>query len=194
MQQFALRAPVPAVPQAAARIRARARPLPASTQPASRRSLRPPVAARFRVSCAAAEAVPPPVSLRVVFSLRCSVEFGAKLHVVGSHDALGNCDVAQALPLTWSAGDIWSATAELPEHFVVRYKARVAAARKLRAQSALAVAQAAPPAHAPNRRSSSSSAQMAPCSGSRARTAQPSPAGAQRGSARTLLCRSTSFA
>ena len=145
MQQFALRALAPAVPQAAPRVRARARPLPAaSTQPAFRRSSRP-AATRFRVSCAAAESsLPPPVSLRVVFSLRCSVEFGASVLLVGSHEALGNWDVAQALPLTWSAGDIWTCTAELPEHFVVRYKARVADGRKLRARARCGCARRTP--------------------------------------------------
>ena len=141
MQQFALRAPAPAVLHAATRIRARARPLPAaSTQPTSRRSLRPHAATRFRVSCAASESaasLPPPVSLRVVFSLRCRVEFGATLKVSGSHDALGSWDVAQALPLSWSEGDIWSCTAELPEHFVVRYKARAGGGAQTQGSRAL---------------------------------------------------------
>lgn len=80
----------------------------------------------------------------MVFSLRCSVEFGATLKVVGSHDALGEWDVARALPMTWAAGDVWTVTAELPEHFVVRYKVRPLLATQTQGSAASLAAHACP--------------------------------------------------
>jgi hypothetical protein len=148
--QFALqRQAAPALPHAAVgRGLHRRRPLP--QRPAN--NLRPgpgrPLLARATprgARCAASDgspAPPAPVALRVVFSLRCSVEFGATLKVVGSHDALGEWDVARALPMTWSEGDVWTVTAELPEHFVVRYK--VGAQRRTETQGSCAPFPCAP--------------------------------------------------
>jgi hypothetical protein len=135
-----------------------------------------------------------------VFSLRVRVNFGDVVKVVGSHTALGNWDVSQAVAMTWSAGDVWKASAELPEHFVVRYKARRgASASQTRAACRVAsprcalAARSAPrvsrsrehlpnPAAAPHARSSSSTARTARCSGSRARTAPHWPAAPPRAS------------
>jgi|APGre2960657444_1045066.scaffolds.fasta_scaffold00110_6 hypothetical protein len=66
--------------------------------------------------------------LRVGFSLRARVGFGDTVKLTGSHAALGEWDVARAVPLAWAqdgdGADVWTAVVELPEHFVVRYKVR----------------------------------------------------------------------
>ncbi len=66
--------------------------------------------------------------MRVGFSLRARVGFGDTIKLTGSHASLGEWDVARAVPLTWAqdadGADVWLGVVELPEHFVVRYKAR----------------------------------------------------------------------
>ena len=79
----------------------------------------------------AVQAQPPAVEaslLRVGFSVRVRVGWGDQVLLTGSHSSLGEWDVAKAVPLSWSTdadgSDVWSTTCELPEHFVVRFKAR----------------------------------------------------------------------
>jgi hypothetical protein len=185
---------------------------PARAHPACRRT----ACTVFSSSAAAATAdVSDPVTLRVAFSLRVRVAFGDVVKVVGSHPSLGEWDVSRAVAMHWSAGDVWKGTAELPEHFVVRYKARGAAAaqrsggrcsapaRACGAQRAPATPAACAPPDAPGAarpralhhvRSSSSSARTARCSGSRAKTAQRWRAAPLRASLPTPPCRWTSSA
>ena len=66
--------------------------------------------------------------VRVGFSVRVRVAFGDTLLVVGSSPGLGEWDIANALELRWSqdadGADLWTGTAALPEHWVLRYKVR----------------------------------------------------------------------
>lgn len=50
------------------------------------------------------------------------VEFGQHICVVGGCPELGNWILADAVSLTWSDGDMWNATVELPAGAVVEYK------------------------------------------------------------------------
>jgi hypothetical protein len=213
MQRALGRAPA-AQPRAAAVPAARRRggALPAAVAPARGPACRRTAStssAAFLAAAATAD-ISDPVSLRVAFSLRVRVAFGDVVKVVGSHPSLGEWDVSRAVAMHWSAGDVWKGTAELPEHFVVRYKARAAAAaarsggrcsapaRACGAQRARTAAAACAPPDAPgaahpralrHARSSSSSARTARCSGSRARTAQRWRAAPLRASLLTPPCR-----
>jgi hypothetical protein len=79
--------------------------------------------------------------LRVGFSVRVRVGWGDTVLLTGSHTSLGEWDVTKAVPLSWSTdadgSDVWSTTCELPEHFVVRFKARPRSQPPLAAHSFL---------------------------------------------------------
>jgi hypothetical protein len=50
----------------------------------------------------------------VRISTKYHVNFGDTIKLVGSHEALGAWDPTQALGMTWSEGDVWTAVAQLP--------------------------------------------------------------------------------
>jgi hypothetical protein len=49
----------------------------------------------------------------VGFSIRYQCNFGQKIYLLGSDDALGAWDVQRAVPLSWSDGDVWTVNALL---------------------------------------------------------------------------------
>ena len=63
----------------------------------------------------------------VKISTKYHVDFGDTIKLVGSHEALGAWDPTQALGMTWSEGDVWTALAQLPagqHEFKVRGRRR----------------------------------------------------------------------
>ena len=58
----------------------------------------------------------------VKFSLQKRVEFGDKLRIVGSHDALGSWNVDQGPELVWSDGDVWNGEVSLPDNEEIEFK------------------------------------------------------------------------
>jgi len=55
------------------------------------------------------------------------VQFGDVIKLAGDDPVLGEWDVARAVSLAWSPGDVWTTTLCLPENVVVRYKVRLRA-------------------------------------------------------------------
>ena len=52
------------------------------------------------------------VAVRFAIPYRC--KFGQHLRVVGGCDDLGNWDLKEALTMTWTDGDVWTAELALP--------------------------------------------------------------------------------
>lgn len=59
---------------------------------------------------------------QVKFCLKYRTNFGQSVKLIGSHAKLGSWDLGKALELTWSEGDRWIATVELPAGGVYEYK------------------------------------------------------------------------
>ncbi|HEX8331872.1 MAG TPA: CBM20 domain-containing protein, partial [Segetibacter sp.] len=53
--------------------------------------------------------------LRITFQLRFTSEFGQTLYITGNHDALGNNEVATALPMQYYNHEFWYATINIPD-------------------------------------------------------------------------------
>ena len=60
--------------------------------------------------------------VRVTFWMKFHVDYGQHIVLVGSTPELGNWVLADGVNLTWSEGDMWNATLELPSTSVVEYK------------------------------------------------------------------------
>ena len=60
--------------------------------------------------------------VKVRFCLGYRVNYGENIVVVGGHPDLGSWILADAVPLSWSDGDMWHATIDLPAGSVFEYK------------------------------------------------------------------------
>lgn len=60
--------------------------------------------------------------VNVTFWMKFHVDYGQHIVLVGSMPELGNWVLADGINLTWSEGDMWNATVELPSTSVVEYK------------------------------------------------------------------------
>jgi regulator of replication initiation timing len=75
---------------------------------------------------------PPPVArttevsarsmVKVTFWMKFHVDYGQHIVLVGSMPELGSWILADGISLTWSEGDLWNATVELPSTSVLEYK------------------------------------------------------------------------
>lgn len=61
-------------------------------------------------------------TLAVKLSVPFKADFGQNLKVVGNISTLGGWEVDQAPEMTWSEGDVWMATLDLPEDASVEFK------------------------------------------------------------------------
>jgi hypothetical protein len=87
--------------------------LRSAAAPAPRRS----VIRRFKEDAPEALEAKPAAAgstVKATFVVPHRVHFGQDLFVVGGHDCLGCWDVAAAVPMTWTEGDVWTTDAELP--------------------------------------------------------------------------------
>lgn len=71
---------------------------------------------RCRAESVATDAATTSQDLRtsVLFQVNRRVAFGNSIAILGSQQSLGNWQPADALAMTWSAGDEWSVSADLP--------------------------------------------------------------------------------
>lgn len=69
-----------------------------------------------------AEMVPARSMVKVTFFLKFHVDYGQHICLVGSMPELGSWILSDAINLTWSEGDMWNATVELPSTSVLEYK------------------------------------------------------------------------
>ncbi|KXZ45404.1 hypothetical protein GPECTOR_55g310 [Gonium pectorale] len=60
--------------------------------------------------------------VQVRFCLKYRATYGQSVKIIGSHPKLGNWDINKALDLSWTEGDRWLATLELPAGSVYEYK------------------------------------------------------------------------
>lgn len=70
----------------------------------------------------AASEVPARRMVKVTFWMKFHVDYGQHIVLVGSMPELGSWILADAVALTWSEGDLWHATLELPSTSVLEYK------------------------------------------------------------------------
>ncbi|KAG2431415.1 hypothetical protein HXX76_009430 [Chlamydomonas incerta] len=61
-------------------------------------------------------------NVQVRFCLKYRTSYGQSVKIIGSHPSLGNWDINKALVLSWTDGDRWVATIELPAGSVYEYK------------------------------------------------------------------------
>ncbi|PNW79451.1 hypothetical protein CHLRE_09g415600v5 [Chlamydomonas reinhardtii] len=61
-------------------------------------------------------------NVQVRFCLKYRTSYGQSVKIIGSHAKLGNWDINKALVLSWTDGDRWVATIELPAGSVYEYK------------------------------------------------------------------------
>ena len=52
------------------------------------------------------------------------VEFGESIKMVGNEACLGAWDLGKGVDLTWTDGDVWRGTVEIPVGAPLRFKAR----------------------------------------------------------------------
>ena len=69
-----------------------------------------------------AEMVPARRMVKVTFWLKFHVDYGQHIVLVGSMPELGSWVLSEGVNLTWSEGDMWNATVELPSTSVLEYK------------------------------------------------------------------------
>lgn len=83
----------------------------------------PPLAARPAAPLAP---IPEPPAQRnrvkVRFWLNYRVDYGQNIVLVGGHPDIGSWILADGVPLSWSDGDMWNATVDLPAGSVIEYK------------------------------------------------------------------------
>ncbi|CAL0324721.1 unnamed protein product [Lupinus luteus] len=60
--------------------------------------------------------------VRVTFQLEKNCDFGEQFLIVGGDPVLGSWDPADALPMTWSDGHIWSVELDMPTRKSILYK------------------------------------------------------------------------
>lgn len=60
--------------------------------------------------------------VEVKFSMNKCVPFGCNIAIVGSSESLGAWDQKESVALSWTDGDIWTATCEIPRDSVIEYK------------------------------------------------------------------------
>jgi regulator of replication initiation timing len=60
--------------------------------------------------------------VQVTFWLKFHVDYGQHIVLVGSMPELGSWVLSEGVNLTWSEGDMWNATVELPSTSVLEYK------------------------------------------------------------------------
>ncbi len=53
-------------------------------------------------------------NIEISFSLPYHCKYGQRLCVIGASDKLGAWDVAQAVPMEWTDGDVWMVDLKLP--------------------------------------------------------------------------------
>ena len=61
-------------------------------------------------------------TITVDFEIHYQAVFGQDVRLLGSHHALGAWDQTRAVPLTWTEGDVWTATVDLPAGGIFFYK------------------------------------------------------------------------
>eukprot|EP00238_Polyblepharides_amylifera_P005438 CAMPEP_0196580046 /NCGR_PEP_ID=MMETSP1081-20130531/26575_1 /TAXON_ID=36882 /ORGANISM="Pyramimonas amylifera, Strain CCMP720" /LENGTH=178 /DNA_ID=CAMNT_0041899809 /DNA_START=486 /DNA_END=1022 /DNA_ORIENTATION=+ len=69
--------------------------------------------------------------ITIRFQVHYQTYIGQELLIGGSHPALGGWDTERALPMEWTAGDIWMAEVELPAGAVCFYKYLLAEGSRL---------------------------------------------------------------
>jgi hypothetical protein len=79
-------------------------------------------AADLPATTAAAATTAQKNKVKVRFWLQFRVEYGQSVVVVGGSPDLGNWVLADGVPLTWSEGDMWNASVDLPAGTVTEYK------------------------------------------------------------------------
>jgi hypothetical protein len=83
---------------------------------------RTPAAEPPATSPTAATTTAPKNKVKVRFWLQFRVEYGQSVVVVGGSPDLGSWVLADGVPLTWSDGDMWNASVDLPAGTVTEYK------------------------------------------------------------------------
>ncbi|KAL4529306.1 hypothetical protein Ndes2526B_g04135 [Nannochloris sp. 'desiccata'] len=68
------------------------------------------------------ETATPASTLQLTVSLKLSVAYGEHIRLVGNSSEFGSWELEGAPELTWTEGDIWTATLDLPAGFSSEYK------------------------------------------------------------------------
>ena len=63
-----------------------------------------------------------PNTIQVQFRVRRHVEFGQSVGMLGGDASLGSWDSKKIVPLTWSDGDHWHTTVDIPGNTYLEYK------------------------------------------------------------------------
>ncbi|XP_039055140.1 uncharacterized protein LOC120197811 isoform X2 [Hibiscus syriacus] len=61
-------------------------------------------------------------TINIKFQLQKECSFGEHFFIVGDHPMLGSWDPESAVPLTWSAGHVWTAELDIPVGVPIRFK------------------------------------------------------------------------
>ncbi len=63
-----------------------------------------------------------PPKIQVHFRVKKHVDFGQSIGVLGANNILGSWDVSKVVALTWTDGDHWQLTIDLPGNTYLEYK------------------------------------------------------------------------